>query len=285
MKHPILSAYNTFNTAPIALWSFDAAGNLASDRPDLPPALLIDSVCRAVEPSQNGPQESLLLSGGYVTFPVTPLLDVGTEDFSICAWIRTEDYGIVKIIDKRIENSGPLQGWSFFIYQGTINLQIADEKGWLNCGAYRPEKMALFPVVSDNQWHHVAVVVDRDLADGGHWYVDGKEVGWRFKPTHQQGSLSNNMPLTVGRRSDDFGGIYRGNIGDIRLYKQALSAADVLSIYRSIQSPINNKFFVNILKKPEIPHPEQDSFLDSDNNTLERYSQAMEYYSYPKSFA
>jgi tetratricopeptide (TPR) repeat protein len=278
MKYPILSAYNTFNTAPIALWSFDAAGNLASDRPDLPPAMLIDSVCRAVEPSQNGPQESLLLTGGYVTFPVTPLLDVGTEDFSICAWIRTEDYGIVKIIDKRIENSGPLQGWSFFIYQSKINLQIADLKGWLNCGADRPEKMALFPVVSDNQWHHVAVTVDRDRVDGGRWYVDGKEVAYRFRPIHQPGSLSNSMPLTVGRRSDDFGGIYRGNIGDIRLYKQALSAADILSIYRSIQSPINKKFFVNILKKTEIARPEQDSFSESDNISVERYSQAIAYY-------
>ena len=278
MKYPILTAYNSFNKTQIALWSFDAAGNIVSDRPDLPPALLIDSVCRVFEPSQNGPQESLLLTGGYVTFPVTPLLDVGTEDFSICAWIRTEDYGIVKIIDKRIENSGPLQGWSFFIYQSKINLQIADVKGWLNCGADRPEKMALFPVVSDSQWHHVAVTVDRDRLDGGCWYVDGKEVSFRFIPINQPGSLSNSIPLTVGRRSDDFGGIYRGNIGDMRLYKQALSAADILSIYRSIQSPINNKFFVNILNKPEIAHPEQDSFSDSNNNTLERYSQAMEYY-------
>ncbi|MCC3427013.1 MAG: CHAT domain-containing protein [Microcoleus sp. PH2017_01_SCD_O_A] len=279
MKYPILSAYNTFNTAPIALWSFDAAGNLASDRPDLPPALLIDSVCRAVERSQNGPQESLLLTGGYVTFPVTPLLDVGTEDFSVCAWIRTGDLGIVKIIDKRIQNSGPLRGWALFLYQGQINLQIADGKSWVNSGSeYYYTKIDTFPVISDNQWHHVGVAVDRDRLDGGRWYVDGKEVDWRFNPTGQQSSLRNSMPLTVGRRSDDFGGIYRGNIGDMRLYKQALSAADVLSIYRSIQSPINNKFFVNILKRPEIPRPEQDSFSESDSISVERYSQAMEYY-------
>ncbi|MEG4319373.1 MULTISPECIES: tetratricopeptide repeat protein [unclassified Microcoleus] len=278
MKYPILSAYNTFNTAPIALWSFDAAGNLASDRPDLPPARLIDSVCRAVEPSPNGPPESLLLTGGYVTFPVTPLLDVGTEDFSVCAWIRTSDLGIAKIIDKRIQNSGPLRGWAFFVYQGKINLQMADEKSWLNCAIDRYEKIANFPVVSDDRWHHVAVTVDRDRMNGGCWYVDGKEVGWRFRPIYQQGSLNNSMPLTVGRRSDDFGGIFRGNIGDMRLYKQALSAADILSIYRSIQSPIYKKFFVNIPKGLEIPHSAQDSFSDNDNIPVERYSQAIAYY-------
>ncbi len=281
MKYPILSAYNSFNTPPIAVWSFDAAGNLASDRPDHPPALLIDSVCRAVERSQNGPQESLLLTGGYVTFPVTPLLDVGTEDFSICAWIRTEDYGIVKIIDKRIQNSGSLQGWSLFIYTGRINLQIADGSSWVNY-YYNPRSRDLpsLPVVSDNQWHHVAVTVDRDRLDGGCWYVDGKEVGFRFNPTNQQSSISNNIPLTLGRRSDDFGGIFRGNIGDIRLYKRVLLATEVKSIYRSIESPINNKIFVQMMKREEKPRPprEKDSFWDSANSSLERYSQAIEYY-------
>lgn len=278
MKYPILGVYNTFNTAPIARWSFDAAGNLTSDRPELPPANLIDSVSRAVEPSQNGPPESLLLTGGYVTFPVTPLLDIGTEDFSICAWIRTGDAGIAKIIEKRVENSGPRQGWSLFIYQGKINLQIADAKNWLNCGGDYHEKIATFPVVSDERWHHVAVTVDRDRMNGGRWYVDGKELGWRFRPIDQQGSLSNNILLTIGRRSDDFGGIFRGNIADIRLYKQAISAAEVQSIYRSIQSPINKKIIVNIMNRSERLRPDQDSFSDSDRSSLERYSQAIEYY-------
>ncbi|WP_445241358.1 tetratricopeptide repeat protein [Microcoleus vaginatus] len=280
MKHSILSVYTTFNTAPIAHWSFDEAGNLTSDRPDLPPARLIDSVSCAVEPLQNGPQQSLLLTGGCVTFPVSPLLDIGKEDFSICAWIRTEDYGIVKIIDKRIENSGPMLGWSFFIYQSKINLQIADEKGWLNCGLNHIEKILPFPVVSDNQWHHVAVAVDRDRVDGGRWYVDGKEVGLRFNPTHTQASLSNSVPLTIGRRSDDLGGIFLGNIGDIRLYKQALSAADVLLIYRAIQSPVSNKIVVpdKMRKIPARRPREKDSFRAVLYSSLERYSQAIEYY-------
>jgi len=281
MKYPILSVYNTFNTEPIAHWSFDEAGNLVSDRPDVDPASLIDSVCRAVEPLQNGPQQSLLLTGGCVTFPVTPLLDIGKEDFSICAWIRTEDYGIAKIIDHRIDNSGPLRGWSFFIYKGKINLQIADHRSWRNCyHKLREKDMPSLPVVNDSEWHHVAVVVDRDRADGGRWYVDGKEVGFRFNPTPQQGSLSHSIPLTIGRRSDDFGGVFRGNIGDIRIYKRVLLAAEVQSIYRSIQSPINNKIVVpdRMMKRAARQSREKDSFWDSGNSSLERYSQAIEYY-------
>ncbi|MEG4107596.1 tetratricopeptide repeat protein [Microcoleus sp. S13_C5] len=281
MKCPILSVYNTFNTEPIAHWSFDEAGNLASDRPELPPARLIDSVSRAVEPLENGSHESLLLTGGCVTFPVTPLLDIGKEDFSICAWIRTGDFGIAKIIDQRIQNSGPLRGWSFFIYKGKINLQIADGSSWVNYYYNRREKdIPSLPVVSNNQWHHVAVVVDRDRPDGGRWYVDGKEVGLRFNPTHKSASLSNSIPLTIGRRSDDSGGIFLGNIGDIRLYKQALSVADVLLIYRSIQSPVSNKIVVpdKMRKIPARGPREKDSFGEVLYSSLERYSQAIEYY-------
>jgi tetratricopeptide (TPR) repeat protein len=240
MKHPILSVYNTFSTAPSAQWSFDDRGNLASDRPDIVPACLIGSACCAVERVERGPHQSLRLAGGYVTLPVTPLLDVGEEDFSICAWIRTGDLSISKIIDKRIENSGPLVGWSFFIYAGRINLQLADSSGWVNY-VNRGEQTASLPVVSDNQWHHVAVVIDRDQLDGGRWYVDGREVGERFNPTSKQNSLSNSIPLTIGRRSDDFGGSFRGNIGDLRLCKQALSAEEVRSIYQSVQSPSSDE--------------------------------------------
>ncbi|MEG4280869.1 CHAT domain-containing protein [Microcoleus sp. MON1_C1] len=339
MKHSILSVYNTFNTEPIAHWSFEA-GNLTSDRPELPPARLIDSVCRDTEPFisfpsdsesyiyihkqclthhtdgtiTNGPQESLLLSGGCVTFPVTPLLEIGKEDFSICAWIRTEAFdtinkrikyydpcGIVQIIDQRIKNSGPLRGWSFFIDRGRINLQIADGRISVNYYDDRQEKdLPSLPVVNDSEWHHVAVVVDRDQADGGRWYVDGKEVGFRFNPTYQPGSISNSIPLTMGGQSDDFGNTFQGNIGDVRLYKQALSAADVLLIYRSIQFPLSKKireisssvsrvrviapklkyapYKIRRITESQDEFRSAPSFLDSAKSSLDTYSQTLVYY-------
>jgi CHAT domain-containing protein/tetratricopeptide (TPR) repeat protein len=278
VKYPILTAYDNFHTTPIARWSFDAAGNIVSDRANLRPVTLIDSVSRAVEPSQNGPPESLLLTGGYVTFPLTPLLDFGTEDFSICAWIRTGDAGIAHIIDKRVENSGPLQGWSLFIYQGKLNLQIADRKTWLNCAIDRYKEIAPFPIISDNRWHHVAVTVDRDLLGGGRWYVDGKEVGWRFRPRNHSGSLSNDIPLTLGRRSDSFGGIFQGNIADVRLYKQVISAAEIQSIYRSLHLPASNQNLGEIPNELEQIQRDRASFWGSGDSDREKYLQAIEYY-------
>ncbi len=117
-----------------------------------------------------------------------------------------------------------VQGWSFFIYQSRINLQLADGKlanSWVNY-AYEAEHLAPLPIVSDNQWHHLAVTINRDELDGGRWYVDGVEVGQGFNPTTKQSSLSTHIPLTIGRRSDSSGTGFQGNIGDIRLYRTHL---------------------------------------------------------------
>ncbi|MBD2043210.1 LamG domain-containing protein [Microcoleus sp. FACHB-672] len=241
---PIFSVYGTSSTFPLLQWSFDAQGNLVSDDPTLGPASLRGNAHCAVERVERGPYQSLRLSNDGITLPLSPLLEVAEEDFSVCAWIRTGDSGISKIIDKRIEDSGTIQGWSFFIYQSRINLQLADGKliagnTWFNY-AYSREHLAPLPIVSDNQWHHLAVTINRDELDGGRWYVDGVEVGQRFNPTNKQGSLSTHIPLTIGQRSDSSGGGFRGNIGDIRLYKRAIPAEEVRAIYQSVQLPPSN---------------------------------------------
>ena len=110
---------------------------------------------------------------------------------------------------------------------------------WVNY-AYEVEHLAPLPIVSNNQWHHLAVTINRDELDGGRWYVDGVEVGQGFNPTTKQSSLSTHIPLTIGRRSDSSGAGFQGNIGDIRLYKRAISAFEVRTIYQSVQLPPSN---------------------------------------------
>ena len=110
---------------------------------------------------------------------------------------------------------------------------------WVNY-AYEAEHLAPLPIVSDNQWHHLTVTINRDELDGRRWYVDGVEVGQGFNPTTKQSSLSTHIPLTIGRRSDSSGAGFQGNIGDIRLYKGAISAFEVRTIYQSVQLPPSN---------------------------------------------
>ena len=228
MNPAILSIYTVPDTAA-AQWSLQE-NELVCDHIEIPPAQLHGNVYYAIE--QQCLQPFLVLAGGYVTFPVTPLMEVGQGDFSVCAWIRTTSPGISKILDKRIEGSGEVHGWSFFIYEGRINLQLSYPSpgtSWTNYGWWTD--LSLLPFVNDDRWHHVAVTIDRDQTDGGRWYVDGKLVGRSFNPTGRQGSMSHRVPLTLGKRSDNGGGQFWGSIGGLRLYHWALTEAEVAVIY------------------------------------------------------
>ncbi|BAZ22091.1 thrombospondin N-terminal-like domain protein [Kalymmatonema gypsitolerans NIES-4073] len=155
----------------------------------------------------------------FIKVPDKGCLNFGTEDFTISAWIKTTSTsGIEVIVDKRIETSGPVQGYALSNYNGTLLFQLADggrggkAKEWYNYESGIP--------IADGQWHHVAVSVDRDQKDGGHWYLDGVEAGTPFDPTKIPGSLDNTKPLTIGRRSDSSNpGFFRGDIGFVRVFK------------------------------------------------------------------
>ncbi|HBB36175.1 MAG TPA: hypothetical protein DC064_31470 [Cyanobacteria bacterium UBA9273] len=170
----------------------------------------------------------------YVKVPNDPILNFGTGDLSICAGIKAHPQGIDVILDKRVETSGPIQGYSFSLYHGELLLQLADGigAGWTNyLSGFR---------IAKNQWHYLTVTVDRDLPDGGRWYVDGIEVGQRFNPTGRQGSLNNLKPLIMGRRSDHptWPGFFKGSMSDIRLFNRVLEAPEIQAIYKMVGVPV-----------------------------------------------
>jgi len=234
MSQPILSVYTSPGTAA-ARWLV-AGDRLVCDRSDLPNAQVYGRVEYAIDETNRRIPPFLTLANSYVTFPVTPLLSVDRGDFSVSAWIRTANCGTNVILDHRIEDSGTVHGWAFFTYQGRINTQLSHPgilayggTEWCNY-VNRSEHLRQLPIVADGVWHHVAVTIDRDAADGGCWYVDG-ELVWQFDPTNRPDSLSHQIPLTLGKRSDSGGGHFPGSIGGVGLYHWALTAAEVAAIY------------------------------------------------------
>jgi hypothetical protein len=164
------------------------------------------------------------------------VLDIGpstvvscTGDFSLAAWIRTStSTGNPIIIDKRQEDSGPVVGYALALWDGSPLFQIAD-------GTHATFVSSAF--VADGQWHHVAVTVDRDQPDGIHFYVDGLPVDAGMNPTGHLGSLANNLPLRIGRRSDSSNGAYfTGNIDEVTVSGTAWCAETVLAIYNGANS-------------------------------------------------
>ncbi len=164
----------------------------------------------------------------FIEISNVPALNFGTGDFSISAWIKTNDTsGIDVILDKRVETSGPVQGYVLSNSNGKLLFQMADGSGWTNYDSN--------VFIADGKWHYVGVTVDRDDPNGGRWYVDGQEVGKPFNPTGRKGSLSNSKPLRIGRRSDHltWPGFFKGNLDKVKLFKRKLSPIEINAIYQA----------------------------------------------------
>ncbi|WP_167407741.1 LamG domain-containing protein [Nostoc flagelliforme] len=95
----------------------------------------------------------------FLEIPKNENLNFGTGDLSISAWVKTTSTsGIEVILDKRVETTGPVQGYSLSNYFGSLLLQLADGVG--NQFTNYVSNIS----IADGNWHHVAVTVDRD-----HW--------------------------------------------------------------------------------------------------------------------
>ncbi len=104
-----------------------------------------------------------------------------------------------------------------------LRFQLADTSGqsFYNSGTF----------VADRQWNNICISVDRDNTAGGTFYVNGSPVQ-PFDPTGRTGSLDNDFPLRLGRRSDSsLPGFYEGVMDDLALYQRALSVAEVKAVF------------------------------------------------------
>ncbi len=173
-------------------------------------------------------------SGDYVRVRDNDALDFGTGDFSISFEIETTNRSQLDVIlDKRVEQSGPTQGYVVYNYYGKLGFQLADGAGWTNYVSNIS--------IADGESHHVAVTIDRDELTGGKWYVDGDLAG-TFNPTGRQGSVSNNKDLIIGNRSDSsWSGYFNGTLDEVELFDQALDASDVKDLYQAGMGNIVNE--------------------------------------------
>jgi hypothetical protein len=188
---------------------------------------------------KNGPQHepgkvdyALKLDGynDYVEVAHHSRVDFGMGDFTFEAWVKTSDsYG--NIVSKRYYHNSP--GYLFMVYAGTLLLQMTDDiNGWFNYidPRYRIPG-AVYPRVDDNQWHHVAVTVDRDNSQGGKMFIDGVVV-YTFNPTNRQGSLDTDANLWIGQEGGG-GQYFYGLIDELSLYNKALGKNKIIKIYQA----------------------------------------------------
>jgi hypothetical protein len=159
----------------------------------------------------------------YVTVPDYPAIEIGTNDFTIDAWVQypTNSSGGT-ILDKRTYIGGNYTGYIFDLSGGILLIQL--DPGYFNGNNFDTNT-----VPADGNWHFVAVTVRRTSTNGIQFYVDGHPTA-TSNPTSHEGSLSNNASLQVGG-STLAGTYWQGGLDEVEVFNRALSTNELYTIY------------------------------------------------------
>ena len=150
----------------------------------------------------------------YVTlvaqeFPLR--FDSGTQDFSICAWVKRNAWGAVGTVICKREAAD--DGWTLF-FQGTEEIAFSVD-GVDIVGA---------TAVLDGDWHHVAAVIDR--SGNGQLYLDGVADGVAVAIGGEV--MATTTAVRIG--ADSFapaGNKFNGDVRSVVAFDRILSLVEV----------------------------------------------------------
>jgi len=163
-------------------------------------------------------------------------LNLGTSDFTIGAWIKTEATGRLQwIISSGAYGKGK---GSFDLVITPDNLLQAGYRWRTPSGVhqYKGRTSALSPTpLNDGRWHYIAMVVKRDFQGGiPRLYIDGVEDRYgdiASKGTAKTMVINNDDPLFIGAKSPTPSGYFKGLIDEVRIYKRALTSEEIRNYY------------------------------------------------------
>ncbi len=183
---------------------------------------------------ENGPDSSPS-TGQYVGIADQSEFEFGPgQDFSVSLWVNTTDY-----VNGDNRSDPPLisnKDWDSFNNRGWIIAggTGAGAGGWQwNFDTSQASSVSFRPPatesrIDDGQWHHIAVVHDRD--GEASFYHDGNPIGSVNIATHNSGTVSAGLPLAIatdGRFGQDWDAYFNGAFDDVAIWERALSAEEV----------------------------------------------------------
>jgi hypothetical protein len=200
--------------AAIGIWLFDEGkGNIAEDSSGNGHD---GTIMGAPGWSEGKFGDAMEFAGGEsIAVPDHESLNFGTDSFSVVMWFNfsaPQDWNrLVRERDPNPWGSGNY-GWEIQTEGLQIHWSLDDAKG--------NHQRATYPNVGDGEWHHTAMVVDREktllIA-----YMDGGNE--RTVNIANIESVTGTLPVT-------FGGGYAGAIDDVGIFKGVLSQDDIVDI-------------------------------------------------------
>lgn len=159
----------------------------------------------------------------YVTVPSTAALNA--YPLTVAVWMKTNSTtGVRGVVNKYL--AGSYDGYQVFLNNGNLCAwYLRDTANYVYDGSGCPFNLAGY---TDNQWHHVAFVVD---ASGGRLYVDGLVKG-SLAWTGTAGPPSTAQPIHLGHYPGAFGGAeyFPGVLDDVRIYNRALTVEEIQAL-------------------------------------------------------
>ncbi len=142
------------------------------------------------------------------------------DKFTVAAWFKSESPD--GIIVSRAEDREEQPGWGLHLKGGKLQLNLVQR--WLDdCLRVETEKP-----IALNEWTHVAASYDATrVADGIKIYVNGEPAKLRVIVDDLNQTFTAKEPLRIGA---GHGLRFRGAIGDVRLYGNALTPREAAEL-------------------------------------------------------
>jgi hypothetical protein len=162
---------------------------------------------------------SLDLDGQDDLISMGDVLDQTTNDFTISTWAKRADTDTWLVVASK---GGTTEPSFFFSIQDTT-----DVLRFITRDSDSQTIADSTTTIGDTNWHHIAVVADRDA--NATFYIDGQQKE-SIDISSDQGSLANADAFEIGR-SRDQASYSNGQIDDVKIFNYALTPQQILTEY------------------------------------------------------
>lgn len=199
----------------VATWDFNSGLKNSRGPTELIAQLAVETVRTAESPF--GKAISLDGYSNWLTVPKNPELNLGSNDFTVAAWIHPKELRQAGIVC--LGGYGYQHGWILDMptNTGVLRLETANRDRKHNGTVQSPAG-----IIKVNQWQHVAVVVNR-TGNIARLYVNGFEVAQG--PIENADLYNPELDLQIGRVLD--AEKFAGEIDEVFLSRRALTVDEL----------------------------------------------------------
>lgn len=169
-----------------------------------------------------------------VTVPQDSFPALGENDFSFSFWVKRDadgtDTNVDGIFDALFNTTQGFQ--ALFMDSHVFRFRIDEDPG----GDFLlADSNATFP--PDGTWHHIAVTIDRDQADGLKIYADG-QFDSAHDPTMVSGSQDLRQDFWIGAINSNATLGLEGSLDDLAFYDVLLTPEQIASLASMQRNPL-----------------------------------------------